>query len=106
LRRLCPSTVDKNASFQSGETARICREGLTQLRPIDNFRVKRRKFPDYREFGTMPCVLLGDCTMTGWDRSPGPDNDYASAQPLDVWRGTLVMVLIFFAAGLIIGWLS
>jgi len=44
--------------------------------------------------------------MTGWDRSPGPDNDYASAQPLDVWRGTFVMVLIFFAAGLIIGWLS
>ena len=45
--------------------------------------------------------------MTGWDRSPGPDNAYASAQPTSsVWRGTLVMVLVLFAAGLVIGWLS
>lgn len=45
--------------------------------------------------------------MTGWDRSPGPDNDYASARPSSsVWRGTLIMVLVLFAAGLVIGWLS
>lgn len=38
--------------------------------------------------------------MTGWDRSPGPDNDYASAQPSSVWRGIFVMVLVLFAGGL------
>ncbi len=44
--------------------------------------------------------------MTGWDRSPGPDNDYASAQRTSsVWSGILVMVLVLFAAGLVIGWL-
>jgi hypothetical protein len=54
------------------------------------------------------CLLvIGGWTMTGWDRSPGPDNDYASAQPSSsVWRGTLVMVLALFAIGLVIGWLS
>lgn len=52
-------------------------------------------------------VVIGGWTMTGWDRSPGPDNDYASAQPTSsVWRGTLVMVLVLFAAGLVIGSLS
>lgn len=45
--------------------------------------------------------------MTGWDRSPGPDNDYASAQPSSpVWRWILVMMLVLFAAGLVIGWLT
>ena len=45
--------------------------------------------------------------MTGWDRSPGPENDYASAQPpSSVWRGIVVMVLVLFATGLAIGWLA
>ena len=45
--------------------------------------------------------------MTGWDRSPGPNNDYASARPSSSpWRGLIMMVLVLFAAGLVIGWLS
>ncbi len=52
-------------------------------------------------------LVIGGWTMTGWDRSPGPDNEYASAQPTSsVWRSTLVMVLVLFAAGIVIGWLS
>lgn len=45
--------------------------------------------------------------MTGWDRSPGPDNDYASAQPSSSpWRGMIMMMLVLLAAGFVIGWLS
>ena len=45
--------------------------------------------------------------MTGWDRSPGPDNDYAGAHPVQSgWRSTIVIVCVLFAAGLVIGWVS
>jgi hypothetical protein len=80
---------------------------LAQLNPVDKSRVRTQDdFPFI--VNLLQCrLVIGGSTMTGWDRSPGPDNDYASAQPTSsVWRGTLVMVLVLFAAGLVIGWLS
>ena len=77
------------------------------MKPDDKSRVRTRyDFPFI--VNLLRCrFVIGGWTMTGWDRSPGPDNDYASAQPSSsVWRGTLVMVLVLFGAGLVIGWLS
>jgi hypothetical protein len=77
------------------------------MKPDDKSRVRAK--PDFPFIvNLLQCsFVIGGSAMTGWDRSPGPDNDYASAQPTSsVWRGTLVMVLVLFAAGLVIGWLS
>jgi hypothetical protein len=77
------------------------------LNPVDKSRVRAKlDFPLIVNLLLCLLVIRG-WTMTGWDRSPGPDNDYASAQPSSsVWRGILVMMLVLFAAGLVIGWLS
>jgi hypothetical protein len=77
------------------------------MKPDDKPRVRTKPdFPFVVNLLSYP-LAIGGWTMTGWDRSPGPDNDYASAQPTSsVWRGILVMVLVLFAAGLVIGWLS
>jgi len=77
------------------------------MKPDDKSRVRIE--PDFPSIvNLLPCrLVIGGSTMTGWDRSPGPENHYASAQPsTPVWRGIFVMVLVLFVAGLAIGWLS